>query len=272
MSGRLVGEVVEWLRTPAAVGLTVAERAVLLVIAERANEKDNRKMWWHRGDDCTLFELICEVTGMDRSGLTKVLKKLAAHGVEVRVQIGTTKAGGPVFAHRGVAMRFRLPALPASVTLPERVDERGPIPPVDNSTEGPSGASSSGEKDSPSGDPFDGKGGRAGTQTARKGGREGTPNTSKDIPSTTDPSSCGSPKWVAEEEGTPPATATSTSQTGHQHMGWEPTYKEARAILERLPDLGGTYMTSARDTLGQETPLAELVIYAAQLAKEAMAS
>jgi len=73
---------------------------------------------------------------------------------------------------------------------------------------------------------------------------------------------------VAEEEDTPPATAT---PPGDQkiHMGYEPTYKEARAALERLPDLGGAYMAAARAALGSETPLATLVIHAGQLAKAA---
>lgn len=267
MSGRLVGEVAEWLRTPAAAGLTVAERAVLLTIAERANEK-NREMWRHRGDDVTLFERICEVTGMDRSGLTKALRRLAAHDIEVRVQIGKTKSGAPVFAHRGVAMRFALPALPASVSLPERVDEEAPIPPVDNPSNGPRGDPPDAEKGWTAGHPLSGKGGRGGTQTARKGGREGTPNTSKDNPSTTDPSSCGPSPYVAEEEDSPRAAATPPAGSSH-HMGWDPAYKDARALLERLPDLGGTYMAAAREHLGAETPLAELVIYAGRLAKEA---
>lgn len=267
MSGRLVGEVAEWLRTPAANGLTVAERMVLVTIAERANEK-NREMWRHRGDDVTLFERICEVTGMDRGGLTKALRRLAAHDVEVRVQIGKTKSGAPVFAYRGVAMRFALPDLPASVALPERVDEEAPITPVDNSSNDPPGAPRGAEKGWTPGHPLAKKGGRGGTQTGGKGGREGTPNTSKDNPSTTDPSSCGSPSSGVAVEAGPPAAATPSGEP-KIHMGYDPIYKEARAVLGRLPDLGGTYMAAARDALGQQTPLAELVIYAGQLAKAA---
>lgn len=263
MSGRLVGEVAEWLRTPASAGLTLAERMVLLVIAERANERD-REMWRHRGDEVTLFERLCQVTRMDRSGLTKVLKKLAARGLEVRVQIGESRSGSPVFAYRGVAMRFCLPELPASVSLPERADERAPFPvdnPVDDTSEGR-------EKGCPDGDPFDGKGGRAGTQWTRKGGRAGTPNTSKDNPSTTDPSTCGSPPYVAEEESEPPPAATPSGDS-KIHMGYDPAYRDARAVLERLPDLGGTFMAAAREALGEQTPLIQLVVYAGRLAKEA---
>jgi hypothetical protein len=53
------------------------------------------------------------------------------------------------------------------------------------------------------------------------------------------------------------------------NLGFDPDYKEARALLGRLPDLGGGYLAAARDALGEETPLAELVIYAGRLAKEA---
>ena len=57
MSGRLVGEVVDWLQTPAADGLTPAEAVILLVIAERAHDK-TRDMWRHRIDDHSLYERI----------------------------------------------------------------------------------------------------------------------------------------------------------------------------------------------------------------------
>lgn len=268
MSGRLVGEVAEWLCTPASDGLTVAERAVLLTIAERSNEK-NREMWRHRGDTLTLFERICKVTGMDRSGLTKALRRLAAHGVEVRVQIGTTKAGAPVFAHRGTAMRFHLPELPASVQLPERVDEEAPISPVDNPPEDPSSSPHRAEKGWTRRHPNAGKGASQGTQTGRKGGREGTPNTSKDNPSTTDPSSCGSSTYVADVEDTPPAAATPSGENNHRHMGWEPDYIEAREYLLTLADEGQEFMNAAAIRLGPRADVADRVIHAAKLAKAA---
>lgn len=272
MSGRLVGEVAEWLRSPAAAKLTMAERLVLVVIAERVKESDpEHKMLRHGSDDITLFERLCEITGMDRSGLTKALKRLSAHGVEVRMQIGTTKAGGPLFAYRGVAMRFRLPTLPASIELPERVDEEAPIKPVDNSPEGSSGAPSDAEKGWTGRDPFGGKGGREGTQNPGKGAREGIPSPSKDSPSKDSPSSCGPSPYGVAVENAPPAAAPPSGEP-KIHMGWEPTYREAVDLLQTLHDLGGRYMAQAEADLPAETRLADRVIYAAQLAKEARAS
>src|SRR5437879_4337068 len=134
MSGRLVGEVAEWLRTPAAAGLTAAERVVLLVIAERANET-TRKVWRHKIDDVSASERIREVAGMSKQNLTKVFNRLAARGLEVRVQVGTTDAGKPVFAHKGHATDFRLPELPASVQLPQRDASGRTKEPVDNPPE-----------------------------------------------------------------------------------------------------------------------------------------
>jgi hypothetical protein len=115
---------------------------------------------------------------------------------------------------------------------------------------------------------FEAKGTPGGVAKGSKGTPRGVPHPSKDLPSTTYPSSCGSPPYGVAVEDAPPAAATPSGGSTH-HMGWDPAYKEARALLERLPDLGGAYMATARDALGQETPLAELVVYAGQLAKEA---
>lgn len=61
MSGRLVGEVVDWLQTPPADDLTMAEAAVLLVIAERAHDK-TREMWRHRINLIDLAEMVDAIT------------------------------------------------------------------------------------------------------------------------------------------------------------------------------------------------------------------
>lgn len=52
-------------------------------------------------------------------------------------------------------------------------------------------------------------------------------------------------------------------------MGWDPTYLEASALLQTLPDLGGEYMAAADHDLDPGTPLIDRVIYAGRLAKEA---
>ncbi|MEV4059701.1 hypothetical protein [Nonomuraea dietziae] len=139
MSGKLVGEVVEWLLTPAADGLTTAERAALLVIAERAHEQ-TREMWRHRSDTISLYDRIAIAIGTP-AGMKKVFRRLAERGLEIRVPIGQGRDGRPVFAANGRPMRFRLPALSETSFLPDldiRGDERPPFTPVDNSTPGES--------------------------------------------------------------------------------------------------------------------------------------
>ena len=151
MSARLIGELTEWLRTPAAEGLTPAERCVLFAIAERCHES-TRRMLRHRSDDEQLVDRIAAVTGCDRDGaLKRALRKLAKRGLEVRVPIRTGKDGRPVFTFDGHSMEFRLPEFPASVDLPRGGTDSHPSAPVDNSA---------GPVDNPSGDH-----GRGGTET-----------------------------------------------------------------------------------------------------------
>jgi hypothetical protein len=259
MSGRLVGEVVEWLRTPAAAGLTMAERIVLVVIAERSND-ETREMWRFKADDVTLAERIQGAAGIDSTGLRHALQRLKKRGLEVRVPVKHGKDGRAVYAFKGYAMQFRLPAFPASVDLPQRRPEEAASnghKPVDNSgsdapQRGPDEAASK-----PKG----------GLREAQRGPDEAPLNRMypyEELPY----KNSGPCPYVAEVEDTRPAAATPSGEP-KIHMGYDPTYKEARAVLGRLPDLGGTYMAAARDALGQETPLAELVIYAGQLAKAA---
>lgn len=117
MSGKLVGEVVDWLRTPAAAGLTPNERFVLMLIAERAHDK-TRDMWRHKADTETLAERMAACIGITPGALGDILARLAGRGLEARVPLAVDKKGRVVFATRGRATRFRLPELPASVSLP----------------------------------------------------------------------------------------------------------------------------------------------------------
>lgn len=123
MAESLVGEVAAWLGTPAAQGMPASDRLVLMIIAERAH-KGSRRMLWHRGDrrddgtKITLTETLQIRTGLGKRGLSEALQRLAARGIEVRVQIDTDKSGRPVFARRGHAVDYHLPPLPASVELP----------------------------------------------------------------------------------------------------------------------------------------------------------
>ncbi|MFF0770945.1 hypothetical protein ACFYUK_18820 [Nonomuraea wenchangensis] len=123
MAESLVGEVAAWLGTPAAQGMPASDRLVLMIIAERSN-KTSRRMLWHRGDrrddgtKITLTETLQIRTGLGARGLGDALQRLAARGIEVRVQIDTDSLGRPVFARRGHAVDYHLPPLPASVELP----------------------------------------------------------------------------------------------------------------------------------------------------------
>ncbi|MFG1709202.1 hypothetical protein ACFLIM_39030 [Nonomuraea sp. M3C6] len=129
MAESLVGEVASWLGTPAAQGMPASDRCVLFIIAERAN-KTTRRMLWHRGDrredgtKITLTETLLIRTGLGTRGLSEALQRLAARGIEVRVQIDTDSLGRPVFARRGHAVDYRLPPLPASVELPPAPKDR----------------------------------------------------------------------------------------------------------------------------------------------------
>ncbi|WP_149264251.1 hypothetical protein [Actinomadura sp. K4S16] len=123
MSGRLVGDVIEWLQTPAAAGVGDNEALVLITIADRVLSEETREMRRFKGDQCSLHQRICRVLGVTPKGLRPVLQKLARRGLEVRVEIGRDRLGRPIYARRGHAMGFRLPELPASVRLPEREDE-----------------------------------------------------------------------------------------------------------------------------------------------------
>lgn len=267
MSGRLVGEVAEWLRTPAAGGLTVAERMVLVTIAERANEK-TRMMWRHRTDDVSPSERIREVVGVSRQNLTKVFNRLAERGLEVRAQVGTTDAGKPVFAHKGHATDFRLPDLPASVQLPQSDAQTRRIGPVDNPPREPPRAPSGPSQSDAHRRGFDAKGTPGGVAKGSKATPRGVPHPSKDSPSTTDPSSCGSSTYGVAVEDEPPADATPSGEPKIQ-MGWEPDYIEAREYLFTLANEGQEFMDAALLRLGERADIADRVICAAQLAKEA---
>lgn len=281
MSGRLVGEVVGWLRTPAARALTVSERTVLLVIAERAHET-TREMWGYKLDGVTQFEFLCEVLGIAPSGLTEILKKLASREIdgrkgalEVRVELGKTKAGKPVFAYRGRAMKFRLPELPASVALPESLGPDRPIPPaepVDNAVDEPVDNTPRESPEPPErvgeNRPNEPKGSAGAEAYPGKGRSQPTPNPYRQAPYKDHPYSPRSSPYVAEEEDTTPAAATPPATTTH-HMGWDPTYTEARDYLFTLTNEGQEFMDAAEQELGPDAPVAMRIIRAAQAAYRA---
>jgi hypothetical protein len=128
VAGQLFGDVIEWLRTPAAKDLSPKARIVLLTVADRVMDTRTRRMRRFKGDDTTLHERLCQVADVSPEGLKKIFQELAARDLEVRVQIRKDgeplfdKAGRPVYACRGHAMDFRLPDLPAFAQLPLPVD------------------------------------------------------------------------------------------------------------------------------------------------------
>ncbi|WP_141576170.1 hypothetical protein [Actinomadura sp. WMMA1423] len=113
MSGKLVGDVIEWRRTPAGAELSDKEFAVLLTIADRVLDERARDMRRFKNDDCDLYDRLCQVAKVSPQGLKKILQRLAERGLDVRVVWKRDKNGDPVYAAKGHAMDFRLPELPA---------------------------------------------------------------------------------------------------------------------------------------------------------------
>lgn len=123
MAGQLFGDVIEWLRTPAAKDLSPKARIVLLAVADRVMDSRTRRMRRFKGDDCTLHERLCQVADVSPQALKKICQELADRGLEIRVQAvvdgrpRVDNSGRPLYACRGHAMEFRLPELPAMTRL-----------------------------------------------------------------------------------------------------------------------------------------------------------
>lgn len=102
MAYQLVREVLDH-----APPMTAAERLVLVAIAETIRSLAAR--------ECELdTEALCRRTGgLDPSNIRAAFRRLADRKIEVRVQLGTDRAGKPVYAHRGQVPRYRLPSFPA---------------------------------------------------------------------------------------------------------------------------------------------------------------
>ncbi|MDG4791979.1 hypothetical protein O7626_39895 [Micromonospora sp. WMMD1102] len=83
--------------------LTPAERVVLLVIAEEAND-GTRRGW--PGRDALMHR-----SGLGKTGLARVFARLAERDLEVRLAIGTDSKGQPVYAFRGQQTQYQLPKL-----------------------------------------------------------------------------------------------------------------------------------------------------------------
>jgi hypothetical protein len=88
--------------------LTSGERMVLTVIAEWANDNTREA----RQSRQWTLDRVAYRAGLKRSGLKAVFQGLARKGCEVRLPIGETKAGEPIYAFEGTAMTFRIPHFP----------------------------------------------------------------------------------------------------------------------------------------------------------------
>lgn len=139
MGVRLLVTVVD--RLPAE--LDAASRLVLVLLAEKANDQTGRVIAGRqdRGacDACGAAPGVCgpvaccsscthpsetprdtlrRRSGLGEAGLTKALRRLADHGLEVRTPLAIDARGRPVFAVRGRSCDFQIPA-----ALRERVDQ-----------------------------------------------------------------------------------------------------------------------------------------------------
>ncbi|WP_242890191.1 hypothetical protein [Actinomadura litoris] len=277
MSARLIGELTNWLLSPAAEGLTPAERCVLFAIAERSHES-TRVMLRHRGDEEQLVERVARIAGVSReSGLKKVLRKLAARGLEVRIAVKDGKDGRPVYAFEGKSMGFRLPHFPASVAIPEKGesgDEATPSGPVDNDREPVDNSADDhgdGDKRGDARAPLPGERGPAGVPlSGQRGTRQGPTGVparvplSPSSPSTTYPSKEEHPSSVlsqrAELEGAPAQAAETIKEP-------EFDFPSACAfLLQVAPEIQAAAVARAERELGKGAPNETLRIRAAQIA------
>lgn len=115
MAVSLVSEVVAYI---AGSDLTMAERMVLLLIAEQANA-GTREAWQSTKDGKRW--VLAEVVGVGDDGLKSILQRLAKRGLEVRVAIGKDKNEKVMYAVKGRQTTYRLPALPGVSTPPKEL-------------------------------------------------------------------------------------------------------------------------------------------------------
>lgn len=93
-----------WLADRLPAGLSPGERSVALEIADWANDKTGI------GYGAMALEIVVRRTGLaDAKQVGKMLAKLSAHGIELRVQVGTDKNGRAVYAYRGHQTTYRVP-------------------------------------------------------------------------------------------------------------------------------------------------------------------
>jgi hypothetical protein len=117
VSIRLIVEVLD--HAPAELSPT--ERMVLVAIAEKANDGTREAHGAGVRD-----EVIAERCGLAVESLTNVFRRLARHGVEVRVPLAFTAHGRPLFACNGRQKTYRIPPLEPRSPVTEPGFKTGP--------------------------------------------------------------------------------------------------------------------------------------------------
>lgn len=203
--------------------LTQAELVVLVVLAEQARE-DTRECW-------PGMELICHRSRLQEDSVRKVLQRLAARGLEVRVPVSKSKSGRPINAHHGARTLYRIPrfAPPTQSSQPVNAAEAGTMVPP-SAVEAGAVIPPSLVEASDDGPVKPGRASRKGGSSSRDGGTRVPPLTS--LPQIPSPTSSAFDTAAA-------ATSQPNSETGRKERApQEDEHQTAAVVLLAHLDLG----------------------------------
>lgn len=229
MAISLIVEVLDY----APLDLTQAELVVLVVLAEQARE-DTRECW-------PGMDLICHRSRLKEDSVRRVFQRLAARGLEVRVPVGKSKGGQPVYAHHGARTLYRIPRFapsPRSPRLATDFEAGTTVPP--STTEAGTVIPPSSVERRDDGPTKPGRGSRKGGSSSREAGTSVPPFPS--VPQAPSPPSPAS-------RSTPAVALSSTPERGRE--GSEASQEQhhaASALLDGL-DLGRALTTTERRRL-----------------------
>jgi hypothetical protein len=121
--------------------LTPAERIVLVALAERCRDDTRRVL---PSVDEPVRAMLLRRSGLGDSGLTKVLRRLAQRGLDVRIPLGLDGSGRALYAYDGRAAEFSVPQLreggrEGSLSIIHSPDERAASEGSEGGREGSSG-------------------------------------------------------------------------------------------------------------------------------------
>jgi hypothetical protein len=109
-------------------GWSMAQRAVVLILADICNDRTRRQP-----QHLDVSERLLEELDVPPGTLRNILTSLAEAGFEFRVPVGKDKRGRPMFAHRGRAVDYQFPEIPPRA--PKGASGGAPIA-VDNPEKG----------------------------------------------------------------------------------------------------------------------------------------